>query len=275
MPRIRTIKPAFFKSLTIADLPIPCRLTFIGLWTYVDDAGRGMDDARLIKGEIWPLDDTYTVKKIEADLTLLTKARLIVRYEVDGKHYLVVTGWAEHQRINRPQPSRWPASMSDHTLSSEHSLNGQGKHSDESPNNHNQTSDGSVLEVEVEVEVESPQAPLREVTTAAVNNPQNPKSDGTSQQSENPPPTDPLAVRWLSIVANPHRPLTRLDTEKTINHLRQHLDPAVIDEIIGQCQNESDGPIHNTRYLLIAARKWATDHGQPRIPDIPNEQPVE
>ena len=57
MARIRSIKPEFFTSLTIADLTVEQRLTFIGLWTHVDDEGRCVDDSRLIKAAIWPLDD--------------------------------------------------------------------------------------------------------------------------------------------------------------------------------------------------------------------------
>jgi hypothetical protein len=106
--RIRTIKPEFFTSLTIADLPLTARLTFIGLWTHVDDAGRCVDDPRLIKAAVWPLDDR-TASDIELDLKLLTEASLITRYMLTRKRYIAVTGWQEHQRINRPTPSKLPA----------------------------------------------------------------------------------------------------------------------------------------------------------------------
>jgi hypothetical protein len=106
--RIRTIKPEFFTSLTIADLPLTARLTFIGLWTHVDDAGRCVDDPRLIKAAVWPLDDR-TAADIETDLKLLSESSLITRYMLNRKRYLAVTGWDEHQRINRPTPSKLPA----------------------------------------------------------------------------------------------------------------------------------------------------------------------
>ena len=108
MARIRTIKPEFFTSLTIADLPLTARLTFIGLWTHVDDAGRCVDDPRLIKAAVWPLDDR-TASDIELDLKLLSEASLITRYILTRKRYIAVTGWDEHQRINRPTPSKLPA----------------------------------------------------------------------------------------------------------------------------------------------------------------------
>lgn len=108
MPRIRTIKPEFFTSLTIADLTPEQRLTFIGLWTHADDAGRCVDDSRLIKAAVWPLDDR-TAADIEIDLKALTESSLITRYTLNRKRYLAVTNWDEHQRINRPTPSKLPA----------------------------------------------------------------------------------------------------------------------------------------------------------------------
>lgn len=108
MPRIRTIKPEFFTSLTVADLTPEQRLTFIGLWTHCDDEGRAVDDARLIKAAVWPLDDR-TAADVEGDLRALTERSLINRYTLSRKPYLAVTGWREHQRINRPTPSRLPA----------------------------------------------------------------------------------------------------------------------------------------------------------------------
>jgi hypothetical protein len=108
MARIRTIKPEFFTSLTIADLTPEQRLTFIGLWTHCDDEGRAVDDARLIKAAVWPLDDR-TAADIETDLRALTESSLITRYTLNRKPFLVVNGWREHQRINRPTPSKHPA----------------------------------------------------------------------------------------------------------------------------------------------------------------------
>lgn len=107
MARIRTIKPEFFTSLTVADLTPEQRLTFIGLWTHVDDAGRCVDDPRLIKAAVWPLDDR-TAADVEVDLKALSESSLITRYMLNRKRFLAVTGWEEHQRINRPSPSKIP-----------------------------------------------------------------------------------------------------------------------------------------------------------------------
>lgn len=108
MARIRTIKPEFFTSQTIDQLSLPEQRTFIGLWTYADDHGRGVDDSRLIKAAIWPLRESHTAKKVESDMKALARLGLIRRYEFDGRRYFQILGWAEHQRVNRPTDSRIP-----------------------------------------------------------------------------------------------------------------------------------------------------------------------
>ena len=110
MARIRTVKPSFFTSMTIGELDLSARLTFIGLWTYVDDKGRAVDDARLVKAALWALDDRQTVKRVDDDLLSLEKRGFIERYVVDGRRYLRVRNWEKHQRINRPQASTLPPS---------------------------------------------------------------------------------------------------------------------------------------------------------------------
>lgn len=113
MPRIRSIKPEFFTSLTIADLSDAARLTFIGLWTYVDDHGRGIDDARLVKAAVWPLDVKKTEKVVAGLLDELEKNGRILRYRVAGRAYLCVQNWTEHQRVDKPQKPKHPGPFDD------------------------------------------------------------------------------------------------------------------------------------------------------------------
>ncbi|WP_371796008.1 hypothetical protein [Streptomyces sp. NBC_01718] len=138
MARIRTIKPEFFTSLTIADLTPEQRLTFIGLWTHCDDEGRAVDDARLIKAAVWPLDDR-TAADVEGDLAALTESSLITRYVLNRKPFLAVNGWREHQRINRPTPSRHPAPEQGETAPTPPPTSGD----DDSPTTHARLSEDS------------------------------------------------------------------------------------------------------------------------------------
>ena len=109
MARIRTIKPHFFRSHDVAALSYRARLTWIGLWTYVDDEGRGRDDARIIKGELWALEDDVTWQDVQGDLTELSRSAHVTRYTVDGRDYLAIPTWNEHQVISRPTMSKFPA----------------------------------------------------------------------------------------------------------------------------------------------------------------------
>lgn len=113
MARIRSIKPTFFTSLTITQLPRDARLTFAGLWTYVDDEGRGIDDARLIKAALWPLDEDVTPAVVAAHLVAAERLGLVIRYAVAGRNYLAVRNFREHQKISKPQASKFPPPPSD------------------------------------------------------------------------------------------------------------------------------------------------------------------
>lgn len=110
MARIRSIKPDFFVSETIAALPLSARLTFIGLWTHVDDNGVTVDNARLINAALWPLeeDPLETLQRTREDLRRLSMAGLIQRYEHSGRHYLFVSTWDEHQKVSHPGKTRYP-----------------------------------------------------------------------------------------------------------------------------------------------------------------------
>jgi hypothetical protein len=108
MPRIRTVKPEFFSSDTVAQLSFRARLTFIGLWTYCDDHGRGRDNTKLIKASVWPLDDVSD-SDVEDDLKALAELRLITRYSAFDKGYLSVSSWTEHQKVSHPTESKIPS----------------------------------------------------------------------------------------------------------------------------------------------------------------------
>ncbi len=108
MARIRTIKPDFFTSDTVAELSLRARLTWIGLWTYCDDHGRCRDNVKLIKAAVWPLDDV-SLTNIEKDLADLQACGVVYRYEIDAKQYLQITNWEEHQRVSHPTDSKIPA----------------------------------------------------------------------------------------------------------------------------------------------------------------------
>ena len=107
MARIRTIKPEFPQSETVGRLSRDARLLFVQLWTIVDDAGRARAASRMLASLLYPYDDDAK-KLVDRWLDELERAGAIRRYEVDGSQYLEIVKWLDHQKIDRPSPSRLP-----------------------------------------------------------------------------------------------------------------------------------------------------------------------
>lgn len=110
--RIRSIKPEFWRSSAISKLPIEDRLLFIGLWSYVDDNGVGIDKLSLITADLFADDlETHsrdTFARVSRGLVRLSEAGRISRYTVENTDYLCISNWSEHQRIDRPGKPRYP-----------------------------------------------------------------------------------------------------------------------------------------------------------------------
>ena len=110
--RIRSIKPEFWRSDDIAALALEDRLLFIGLWSYVDDSGIGIDKVAHICADLFAADlsesPTEVLARVQGGLSRLRERGLIVRYVVDGKSYLYIANWSKHQRIDKPSKRRYP-----------------------------------------------------------------------------------------------------------------------------------------------------------------------
>ncbi|MGW6736247.1 hypothetical protein [Streptomyces sp. NPDC055013] len=110
MARIRTIKPEAFASESLAAVSLAAERTFFGLLTQADDHGRFRDQPAVISGLLWSLRPEHGPVDVEDDLTQLAAAHLICRYEGDdGKRYLHIVTWRQHQKVNRPSGVRFPA----------------------------------------------------------------------------------------------------------------------------------------------------------------------
>lgn len=105
MPRIRSTKPEFWKSRAVKRLPDRQKLVWMGLWNYVDDYGRILDEPGLIAGDLWAMG--LSEKQMGEALAGLHDRGRIVRYAVDGEGYIQVTGW-DHQKISHPTDSNIP-----------------------------------------------------------------------------------------------------------------------------------------------------------------------
>ena len=115
MARIRSVKPQLRTSLTVAEWPREVRYFWVLLWGYLDDHGRGVDDARLIKADCFPLDDDLNRAVIDDWLTLIAKTPddegdlpTLCRYEVRGRRFVHAPKWTGHQRPQHPKDSELP-----------------------------------------------------------------------------------------------------------------------------------------------------------------------
>jgi hypothetical protein len=109
MARIRSIKPEFWDSPTVGQVSRDARLLFIATWNLADDHGRYRAAPGVLLGEAFPFDEDVSRDDVKRWRDELDAAGLIRLYEVEGRSYLEIGGWDEHQRIDKPGKPWWPA----------------------------------------------------------------------------------------------------------------------------------------------------------------------
>jgi len=117
MPRIRYLKPDFFKDEDLALYPFETRLCYQGLWVLADKAGRLEDRPPRLKAEIFPYDNV----DIEVCLQHLSECKngsgkpFIHRYSTDEQRFIQIINWHKHQKPHHtekesiiPEPPEFP-----------------------------------------------------------------------------------------------------------------------------------------------------------------------
>jgi hypothetical protein len=108
MPRIRTVKPEFWRDAKVSRVSRDARLTFLGLLNEADDEGRLLGSAKYIAGALFPHDDDADSTRVRGWLDELSQTGLIRRYEHEEVGYLVIPNFRTHQRIDKPSESKLP-----------------------------------------------------------------------------------------------------------------------------------------------------------------------
>lgn len=109
--RIRSTKPEFWRSETIAALDWDARLILKGVESYVDDNGVGKDSVTLICADVFPHDlarDPETIARVSRGLQALCDAEILARYTMGGERLIYVRRWKSLQRVDRPNKGRHP-----------------------------------------------------------------------------------------------------------------------------------------------------------------------
>jgi hypothetical protein len=108
-PRIRTVKPEFFKhyGLYIAEkeTKLPIRLAFEGLWVCADREGRFKWRPEELKLHCLPYDNLDFSRVLDA---LVTRG-FVVKYASNGEEFGAILSFSRHQVINnRERESELP-----------------------------------------------------------------------------------------------------------------------------------------------------------------------
>lgn len=99
MARIRTLKPELWQDEKLAPLDPITRLVFLGLICLGDDAGRLVDNIRLLDASIFP-ETADTCR--EALATLARIGRIRRGMTASGQRVLQIVNWERHQKVDHP-----------------------------------------------------------------------------------------------------------------------------------------------------------------------------
>ena len=121
----RILKESICRSEEIDSLSWFEEVLFYRLIVICDDFGRYDGRAKIIKGSCFPLKDV-TEKDIDKALDKLSAVGLVRVYKAQGRPYLQLVTWAEHQRI-RNQKSKYPGYTCDCELLLSNDSKGQQK----------------------------------------------------------------------------------------------------------------------------------------------------
>lgn len=103
--RIRSVKPEFWQSETLASVSKESKLIAIAILNYADDEGYFFDVPQVMRGALFPFDEDST--SIRRALDDLSRIGYIRRGTAEcGKRVAHIVNFRSHQKIDRPQPSK-------------------------------------------------------------------------------------------------------------------------------------------------------------------------
>lgn len=104
----RIIKESICSSDSIDKLSWFEEVLFYRLMVNCDDYGRFDGRPAIIKNRLFPLKENLTIKAVSEAIKTLASAELVTLYEFEGKPYLYLPTWNEHQNV-RAKRSKYPA----------------------------------------------------------------------------------------------------------------------------------------------------------------------
>jgi hypothetical protein len=99
MARIRTIKPEFWTDEKLSLLDPLVRLVYLGLISQADDAGRLLDNVKLLDGMLFPNTDDSCRDALDT----LARLSRVSRYRTsNGQSIIQIVKWEQHQKVDNP-----------------------------------------------------------------------------------------------------------------------------------------------------------------------------
>lgn len=123
MPRMRTIKPEFWDSPSTAKADLAVRLTYIAMWNWADDSGRGTANLKELEAFCFPNDEISNLPRASSGNSGPTAGSWrnfaevcgevaevygIKFYKVHDRPYYVIPNFREHQAKDFREKSKYP-----------------------------------------------------------------------------------------------------------------------------------------------------------------------
>jgi len=105
--RIRSIKPEWLDSEKMVELSDQARLASVALLALADDWGNCPGNPQQVAARIWPLAEDR-LERMTTALKELEQAGYLTPYQVNGRSYIHIQGWFEHQKVDKPGRPRFP-----------------------------------------------------------------------------------------------------------------------------------------------------------------------
>lgn len=106
MPRIRTLKPDFFRSPDTAKVDFATRIFYQALWCWADDFGVGETNINGLLGFAFPDDDEFTAQDVRRFCAECAQHFGVTFYTVRGRHFYWIPTWEKHQKLERRSERR-------------------------------------------------------------------------------------------------------------------------------------------------------------------------
>lgn len=111
MPRIRTIKPQHWNDRELPNISMQAHLLWLSMWNFADDTGVIENDLHLIKSQSFPRRQDIDPAALQGWINELLQYRFILSFSYDNVPFFLIRTFSEHQKIDKPQPSKIPADV--------------------------------------------------------------------------------------------------------------------------------------------------------------------